>query len=178
MMKKGIANAGSLLGMNDWPVKFLFQDRQKADLTKFIEEINTENAEHMSYQKEFDELTELNPTYEQLSHDRVNDQCTKNIQVLKSFESLLDERLLAFNRFLDALSKSRASFEAFQGSEGTIRQALDALFVFVEQELQQARQQLALGDLRRFVADVKIDVHKRSQDYLVYCLFLSSSSLF
>eukprot|EP00602_Paraphysomonas_sp_CaronLab_P002722 CAMPEP_0185022944 /NCGR_PEP_ID=MMETSP1103-20130426/5650_1 /TAXON_ID=36769 /ORGANISM="Paraphysomonas bandaiensis, Strain Caron Lab Isolate" /LENGTH=719 /DNA_ID=CAMNT_0027555273 /DNA_START=206 /DNA_END=2365 /DNA_ORIENTATION=+ len=148
-----------------WPVKYLFQERQKSELAKFIEEINYEHAEHMSFQKDFNESIELKPTYEQLSQDRIVDQSNKNILMVKSFEHILDERLQAFSKFLDSLGKARSSFDSFQESEGTIRQALDALFVFVEQELQQARQQLSLGDLKRFLADVKVDAQKRASDF-------------
>ena len=162
--KKSIATAGGLL--ND-SVKYLFQDRPKANLTKFIDEVNTENAEHMSYQKEFDESLELCPTYEQLNQDRINDQAAKNVMMLKSFEHILDERSQAFTVFLDNLIRARSSFDSFQDCEGTLRQALDALFVFVEQELQQARQQLSLGDLKRVLADIKTDVVARVGDYQV-----------
>ena len=166
--KKSIASAGGLLN-DSWPVKLLFEgNRPKASLTKFIDEINSENAEHMSYQKDFDESYDLNPTYEQLNQDRINDQAAKNVMMLKSFEHILDERLQAFSEFLDGQIKARSSFDAFQECKGTMRQALDALFVFVEQELQQARQQLSLGDLRRFLADVKVDAQLKAGDYQVH----------
>jgi hypothetical protein len=164
--KKSIATAGGLLN-DSWAVKYLFQDRPKASLSKFIDEINSENAEHMSYQKDFDESFELNPTYEQLNQDRINDQATKNVLTIKSLEHILDERLGAFSTYLEGLIKARSSFDTFQDCEGTLRQALDALFVFVEQELQQARQQLSLGDLRKFLADVKADAQMKASDYQV-----------
>jgi len=119
------------------PVKFLFNERPKEELAKFIEEINEENAEFMSYKKEF-EGGDLNPTYQQLAQDRIDDQSNKNIMMLKSFEHVLEERLFAFNKFLDSLSKTKTSFDAFQSSEGSLRQALDALFVFIEQVPQPA----------------------------------------
>ena len=162
--KKSIASASGLL--ND-SVKYLFHDRPRTNLAKFIQEVNTESAEHMSYQKEFDESFELCPTYEQLDQDRINDQAAKNVTMLKSFEHILDERSQAFSGFLDQLIRARSSFDSFQDCEGTLRQALDALFVLVEQELQQARQQLSLGDLKKFVADVKADVLARITDYQV-----------
>lgn len=137
-MRKGfLSNASAMLGVpvESWssPVKFLFTgERHKEELAKWIEEINEENAEFMSYKKEF-EVVDLNPTYQQLSQDRIDDQSAKNILMLKSFEHVLEERLFAFNKFLDSLSKTKTSFDAFQSSEGSLRQALDALFVFIEQ---------------------------------------------
>ena len=137
-MRKSLLNgASAMLGVpvDSWssPVKYLFTgERPKEALAEFIQEINKENAEFMSYDKEFNSV-DLNPSYEQLPQDRIDDQCNKNIMMLKSFELILDGRLIAFNKFLDYLSKTRTSFDVFQSSEGTLRQALDALFVFVEQ---------------------------------------------
>jgi hypothetical protein len=140
-MRKGflsnLSNASAMLGVpvESWasPVKYLFTDRPKEELARFVEEINVENAEFMSYKKEFQEGVDLQPSYQQLPQDRIDDQCNKNIMMLKSVEHVLEERLFAFNKFLDSLSKTRTSFDAFQSSEGSLRQALDALFVFIEQ---------------------------------------------
>lgn len=140
-MRKGfLSNAANILGVpvDSWasPVKQFFTgERHTEELAKWIEEINEENAEYMSYKKEF-EGDDLKPTYKQLSLDRIEDQSAKNILMLKSFEHVLEERLFAFNKFLDSLSKTRTSFDAFQSSEGSLRQALDALFVFIEQVFQ------------------------------------------
>jgi hypothetical protein len=137
-MKKGfLSNASAMLGVpvEAWasPVKYLFTERPKEELARFIEEINLENSEKMSYKREFEEAVDLSPSYQQLSQSRIDDQCAKNIMMLKSCEHVLEERLYAFNKFLDSLSKTRMSFDAFQTSEGSLRQALDALFVFIEQ---------------------------------------------
>lgn len=137
MKKIFMSNASAMLGVpvEAWasPVKFLFPERPKEELARFIEDINEQNAEFMSYKKEFEVGVDLSPSYQQLSQDRIDDQCSKNILMLKSFEHVLEERLVAFNKFLDSLSKTRTSFDAFQSSEGSLRQALDALFVFIEQ---------------------------------------------
>mmetsp|Transcript_3854 Transcript_3854/g.6528 ORF Transcript_3854/g.6528 Transcript_3854/m.6528 type:complete len:371 (-) Transcript_3854:1395-2507(-) len=169
-MRKGfLSNASAMLGVpvEAWssPVKYLFTERPKEELARFIEEINEENAERMSYKKEFVEAADLSPTYQQLSQDRIDDQCAKNILMLKSFEHVLEERLFAFNKFLDSLSKTRMSFDAFQSSEGSLRQALDALFVFIEQELQQARQQLSLGDLKKDLTETKAEAARKAHEY-------------
>lgn len=144
---------------------FSFPDKNRANLEQFLREVDVENTEHMSYQRDFDEELECRPTFEQLSHERVVDEAAKNILVLKSFETILQERMQSFNLFLSALSKARGSFDVFQYSEGSLRQALDALFVFIEQELQQARLQQMLGDLRRKMSEVKVDAQKRLTDY-------------
>lgn len=142
-----------------------FPDRNRANLEQFLREVDNENNEHMAFQKEFDEDAECRPTFEQLSHERVVDEAGKNILVLKSFETILQERMGAFSAFLNTLSKARSSFDIFQYAEGSLRQALDALFVFIEQELQQARLQQMLGDLRRKMSEVKVDAQKRLTDY-------------
>jgi len=142
------------------------QDRSnRANLEQFLREVDHENTEHMSYQRDFDEEAECRPTFEQLSHERVVDEAGKNILVLKSFETILQERMKAFSDFGATLLKARGSFEVFQYSDGSLRQALDALFVFIEQELQQARLQQVLGDLRRKMSEVKVDAQKRMIDY-------------
>ena len=145
-----------------------FPDRgsgTRANLEQFLREVDVENTEHMSFQRDFDEELECRPTFEQLSHERVVDEAGKNILVLKSFETILQERTQAFSVFLSSLSKARSSFEVFQYADGSLRQALDALFVFIEQELQQARLQQTLGDLRRKMSEVKVDAQKRMTDY-------------
>ena len=128
---------GALLGIES--------SKNRANLEQFLREVDVENTEHMSFQRDFDEELECRATFEQLSHERVVDEAGKNILILKSFETILQERMQSFAVFLTALSKARGSFEVFQYSDGSLRQALDALFVFTEQELQQARLQQVLG---------------------------------
>jgi hypothetical protein len=194
--KRGIATAGVMLGMgnmNDsWPVKLLFQDKPKSDLMKFIHEINSENAEQMSYQQP--DLTssssstataataaaiitqELTPTYQQLNQEQINEHTMKNILILKSLEGLLDERVTAFQKYFDIIQKSKNSYDIFHETNGSLRQALDTLFVFVEQELQQSRQQILLNDLKRLVSEAKVDAHRKANNYLVSYPFSSSIS--
>jgi len=148
---------GALLGIES--------SKNRANLEQFLREVDVENTEHMSFQRDFDEELECRATFEQLSHERVVDEAGKNILILKSFETILQERMQSFAVFLAALSKARGSFEVFQYSDGSLRQALDALFVFTEQELQQARLQQVLGDLRRKLSEVKVDAQKRLIDY-------------
>ena len=114
------------------------------------------------------------------------DELNKYVQILKSFETIIQERVQSFNLFLTGLSKAKTSFDIFQHAEGTMRQALDAFFVFIEQvntsskfissrlkliifyssqELQQARQQLGLGDVRKALSEVKVDAQRRMSDY-------------
>lgn len=53
--------------------------------------------------------------------------------VLKSIESILNDRMQAYSQVLSIVGRSRYCFEGFQSVDGTLRQALDSLFVFVEQ---------------------------------------------
>lgn len=121
--------------MSEWAVRLglVFPDRTRADFEQFIEEVNTENAEYLSLKKEHDEFRGTKPTYEQISQERILDEANKNIQVLKSFETILQERIQSYGTFFAAQGKYAPSFEIFQYCEGTLRQALDALFVFLEQ---------------------------------------------
>lgn len=156
--------------MSEWVsrlgVGLLFTgEKVKADFHQFVEEINNENVEFLSCRKEFDEVKETKPSYEQLSEERILDEANKNIQVLKSLETILQDRTQSYNTFFTAQGKNKTSFEIFQYCQGSLRQALDALFVFLEQELQQARQQNTLGDLRRALSEVKVDAQKKLTDY-------------
>ena len=92
-------------------------------------------GEHALTMAEF-EKEECKPTYEQLSQSSINLEANKNVVILKSFETILQERVTASERFLGGFSKTAGSFEYFQHSDGSLRQAYDALFVYVEQELQ------------------------------------------
>jgi hypothetical protein len=85
--------------------------------------------------------------------------------VLKSLENIMQERMQAYTQFLNTLSKVKSSFEVFHYCSGSLRQALDSFFLFIEQELQQARQQITLNDIRRTLSEVKVDAQKRLVDY-------------
>jgi hypothetical protein len=122
--------------MSEWAARLLQvfpEQKAKADLDIFLEELSNENVEFMSNRTDFDCVKEVQPTYEQLSQERILDEANKNIQVLKSLEMLLQERTQSFNMFFAAQAKYRPAFEIFQYCSGTLRQALDALFVFLEQ---------------------------------------------
>ena len=75
----------------------------------------------------------------------------------------------SYDRFLSGLKNFANTFETFHENQfrdnSTMRQAYDALFVYVEQELQQARQQLVLGDLKRKVLECRQDVTRKLSDY-------------
>ena len=139
--------------------------KPQGDFDVFVQEVNNENVEYLSFRRELDAQKEIKPTFEQISQERILDEANKNIQVLKSLETILQERSQAFDTFLSAQAKYKSSFDIFQYCEGTMRQALDALFVFLEQDFQQARQQQLLGDLRRVLSEVKVDAQKRLVDY-------------
>jgi hypothetical protein len=87
----------------------------------------------LKLQKEFDASIECKPTFEQLSEERILDEVNKDILILKSFETIVQERMHSFSLFLGGLNKIRSSFDMFQYSSGTMRQALDAFFVYIEQ---------------------------------------------
>ena len=109
------------------------ETRSHGDFDQFVQEVNNENVEYLSFRRELDAEKEVKPTFEQISQERILDEANKNIQVLKSLETILQERSQAFDTFLSAQAKYRSSFDIFQYCEGTLRQALDALFVFLEQ---------------------------------------------
>ena len=97
--------------------------------------MSNENEENMSNQKEFDVEVECQPTFEQLSPDRIADEISKDILLLKSMETVLQERHQSFTSFINAISKARPSFDNFQYADGSLRQGLDSLFVYMEQVL-------------------------------------------
>jgi hypothetical protein len=57
----------------------------------------------------------------------------KNIAMLKSLDSILQERQAGITALHTSLNKSRVNFEAFDNREGTLRIALDSFFVFTDQ---------------------------------------------
>ncbi len=74
-------------------------------------------------------------------------------------------RAQSYDRYMSGLSKIAFAFEHLQDAEGTMRQAFDALFVYTEQELQQSRQQAALGELRKQVTEVREDTERKLAEY-------------
>jgi hypothetical protein len=61
------------------------------------------------------------------------DEVNKDIQILRSMESILSERMQSFSSFVSTVSKARPSFDSFQFADGSLRQGLDSLFVYMEQ---------------------------------------------
>lgn len=86
-------------------------------------------------QKEYVEEVECRPTFEQVSQEKIIDEATKNLIVLKSLENIISERMNGFNAMNTSVLKARPSFESFEHSDCTIKLALDSLFIFVEQVL-------------------------------------------
>lgn len=84
-------------------------------------------------QKEYIEEVECRPTFEQVSQEKIVDEATKNLIVLKSLENIINERMNGFNAQNTSILKARPFFESFEHSDCTIKLALDSLFIFVEQ---------------------------------------------
>jgi hypothetical protein len=121
--------------MSEWASRLglLFPDRAKADVDTTADEVNSGNLQNLALRKDYDEVKETKPTFEQISQERILDEANKNIQILKSLETILQERTQSYSTFFAAQGKYKPSYEIFQYCEGTLRQALDALFVFLEQ---------------------------------------------
>ena len=120
--------------MSEWAARLglLFPERAKIEFDLFVDETVREGHNFL-FDKDYDEDNELKPSYEQISQERILDEASKNIQILKSLETILQERTQSYSTFFAAQGKCKPSFEIFQYCEGTLRQALDALFVFLEQ---------------------------------------------
>jgi hypothetical protein len=54
-------------------------------------------------QKEFNEVIECRPSFEQIGQDRIVDEVNKDIHILKAFETILEERVQSFKSFLQSL---------------------------------------------------------------------------
>ena len=157
-------------GAKEWASSLLeaSPSSNSAQLDQFLDEVNRSNAEHLYFHQEVDhafELEECQPTYEQLLQSSINAEANRNVMILKSFETILQERIQAHERFLGGFSKTSSIFEHLQSCDGSMRQAYDSLYVFVEQELQQARQQLVMGTVRKQLTEIKVDAQKRLNDY-------------
>ena len=121
--------------MSEWASRLglLFPDRAKVEIDPNADDVSNDNLQNLALKKDFDEVKETKPTYEQISQERILDEANKNIQILKSLETILQERTQSYSTFFAAQGKYKPSYEIFQYCEGTLRQALDALFVFLEQ---------------------------------------------
>ena len=89
--------------MSEWATRLLFPpEKPRADLDEFVQEVNNENVEYLSFKKDFDELKEIKPSFEQVSQDRILEEANKNLKVLKSLETIILERSQSFGAFLGA----------------------------------------------------------------------------
>ena len=95
--------------------------------------VSHEQSEHMYFQKEYIADIECRPTFEQLSHDRIVNEANKNINVLKSLENIVGDRMVGYNVLHNTLSKTAGSYELLENVDGTLKIALDSLFMFTEQ---------------------------------------------
>eukprot|EP00605_Chrysophyceae_sp_TOSAG23-4_P000264 GSChrysophyteH1.ASY1.ANO1.305.1 assembled CDS len=136
----------------------------RLNLEEYLEGIPTQNDKHPYIQKSVDEKfqeAECRPTYEQLPQSSIVRAANRNLKVLQSLELLVHERMQAHDRFLSGLGKVQNTFEQLQDCDGTMRQAYDALFVYIEQESQQARQQQILGELKQLLVDRRMDCNQK-----------------
>lgn len=119
----------------------------------------------MYFSKEFDAEVECRPTFEQLSHERIINEANKNINVLKALENVLSDRMAGYNSLHTTLTKAGSSHSLLENVDGTLKVALDSLFVFTEQELLQCKQHTYLSDLRKSLTEMRLDAQKRITDY-------------
>lgn len=87
----------------------------------------------MYFNKEYDADVECRPTFEQISHERIINEANKNINVLKALENILNDRMNGYTALHNTLTKTNASYELLENVEGTLKIALDSLFMFTEQ---------------------------------------------
>ena len=87
----------------------------------------------MYFVKEFDADIECRPSFEQLSHERIVNEANKNLSLLKALESIINDRMVGFSSLHSSLSKSNTCYEMLENVEGTLKVALDSLYVFTEQ---------------------------------------------
>lgn len=87
----------------------------------------------MYYDKEFDEVTECRPSFEQLSLECIITEANKNIAVLKALENIVGERMTGLNALHLSLKKASVSYELLENVEGSLKVALDSLFLCSEQ---------------------------------------------
>lgn len=149
-----------------WANNFLSDSSsQRENLDQFLIEVNNENAENLTIDKPFDNLEDFRPSFAQISDNSIEKEANKNIQLLKSMETILQERTQAYERFLAAYNKTGSCFESLQESDGTLRQGFDAFFVFINTEIQRASQQLDLNKCRKKLTEIKVGCQKRLSDY-------------
>eukprot|EP01036_Dinobryon_divergens_P050395 gene50395-67497_t len=108
---------------------------------------------------------ECTPTFEQVSQEAIIEEANINIAILNALENILHDRATALNSYQTILSKSTLQFEVCQLSRGSARNALDALFVYEEQDLQQAKLHGVISDIRKSVAEAKANASRQLADY-------------
>lgn len=89
----------------------------------------------MYFHKEYDAEVECRPTFDQLSHERIINEANKNVNTLKALENIVGDRMTGFAALHNTLLKTAASYELLENVDGTLKVALDSLFVFTEQVL-------------------------------------------
>lgn len=119
----------------------------------------------MYFHKEYNAEIECRPSFEQLSHERVVNEANKDVNLLKALESIVHDRMSGYTSLNSALLKSTSSYELLETVDGTLKVALDSLFVFTDQEIQQSRQHVFLGDLKKSLNEMRSDATRRITDY-------------
>lgn len=105
-------------------------------------------------------------TFEQLAENRILHEINIDLSVLRNMESMLQERMHAYTLYFNAMGKNHYSTGPEQSSiGGSLGLALDALYVFIEQELQQSKQQTMLVDLKNNVIEQRNQSRKKFNDY-------------
>jgi hypothetical protein len=149
--------------MNEWAARLMsvFPDRNKVDLEEFIQQVlpplvvvlvilfinmsfsfffffnssqvTHDQAERMYFHKEYNAEVECRPTFEQLSHERVVNEANKDVNLLKALEIVVSDRMTGYASLNTALHKTGSSYELLENVDGTLKIALDSLFVFTDQ---------------------------------------------
>lgn len=105
-------------------------------------------------------------TFEQLAENRILHEINIDLSLLKNMESMLQERMHAYTLYFNAMGKNHYTVGSEQSKVGgSLGLALDALYVFIEQELQQSKQQTLLVDLKNDVIEQRNQTRKRFTDY-------------
>lgn len=119
----------------------------------------------MYFQKEIDIEYECRPTYEQLSIERIIDEANRNINGIKALENLINERLAGLGAFANTITKYRGFAEAFDNNDGTLKISIEPFCQYLDQEIQQSKQQIFLGDLKRSLTEMRNDASRRITEY-------------
>ena len=88
----------SFKGAKEWATGLLSDgaaSTARPNLEEFLQEVSTENTEHLFFQKTVDDKfqqKECKPSYEQLSQNNIVYEANRNLAVLRAFEIILQER--------------------------------------------------------------------------------------